>query len=133
MFVFVIDFICCSGCAQNEPLWKAVGGEQFITVDYDDVCTLHDDIIINGRLLRDFFHSQAFDCNSLGIGNDDFLPFDGYNSDDIFPSLEEVMDFFNRINFNEYDNISNDTAILSFNITELQANLTNLIVSEKYH
>ena len=48
----MIDFICCcSGCAQNEPLWKAIGGEQFITVDYDDVCTLLHD---NNRCLRLF-------------------------------------------------------------------------------
>ena len=69
---------------------------------------------------------QAFDCQSLGVGSEDFVPFDGFNTDDIFPSLGDVSDFLGRVRFDEYENISINASILSFNLTELQANLTNI-------
>ena len=58
------------------------------------------------------------------MGSDDFVPFDGFNHEDIFPSLDDVADFYDT-DFDEYKNLTNDT-ILSFNLTELETNLTML-------
>ena len=70
--------------------------------------------------------SQAFDCSSFGVGSDSFLPFDGFNSENVFPSLADVNSSYDTVNFDEYENITNSTTILSFDLMELKDNLTAL-------
>ena len=60
------------------------------------------------------------------MGGDSFLPFDGFNTEDIFPSLTDINGSYENVNFDEYENITNDTAILSFDLMELKDNLTTL-------
>lgn len=74
---------------------------------------------------KQFSFLKAFNCSNFGVGSDDFLPFDDFNSGDIFPNLTDIANSYDDINFDEYNNLSNDT-ILSFNLTMLEINLTEL-------
>ena len=67
---------------------------------------------------------QSFNCSLFGVGTDEFLPFDGFNSGDIFPNLTDISGSYD-FNFEGYKSFINDT-ILSFNLTELEANLMEL-------
>lgn len=58
------------------------------------------------------------------MGSGDFIPFDDFNSDDIFPNLTDVNNS-SDMNFDDHNNLPNDT-ILSFNLTSLETNLINL-------
>ena len=72
--------------------------------------------------------SQAFNCSSFGVGTEDFQPFDSFNSSDIFPYLSKVNDSFFEVDFHEFEQTINETEFLSFNLAELEANLTDVIV-----
>ena len=72
--------------------------------------------------------SQAFNCTSLGVGSEDFLPFDGFTSEDIFPYLADVNESFTTIDFREFAEKINESEFLSFDLTQLEANLTLVVV-----
>ena len=72
---------------------------------------------------------QAFNCTSLGVGSEDFQPFDSFTSDDIFPYLADVNQSFSEIDFREFKEMINETEFLSFDLTELEGNLTVIAVS----
>ena len=72
---------------------------------------------------------QTFNCTSLGVGSEDFQPFDSFTSDDIFPYLADVNQSFSEIDFREFKEMINEIEFLSFDLTELEGNLTVITVS----
>jgi hypothetical protein len=94
------------GCADNEPIWKALDGD---------------------RLYSYYEFDESLNCSSLGVGTDDFQPFDDFNSGDIFPDLSDIEDSFTTIHFREFEKVINETQILSFDLDGLKMNLTTLI------
>ena len=62
------------------------------------------------------------------MGTEDFQPFDSFNGDDIFPYLTDVNQSFNEVDFQEFEESINETEFLSFDLAELEANLTAIIV-----
>ncbi|CAI8036570.1 Prominin-1-A, partial [Geodia barretti] len=70
---------------------------------------------------------QAFNCTSLGVGSEDFLPFDGFTNEDIFPYLADVNESFTTIDFREFAEKINESEFLSFDLTQLEANLTLVV------
>ena len=61
-----------------------------------------------------------------GSGNGyDFLPFEDFDSNSIFPNLTDIENSYD-IDFGEYKNLTNDT-ILSFSLEELESQLENVL------